>query len=457
MIRVIGAGLAGCEAALSLANFGFKVSLIEMKPVKKTPAQKLNGPCELVCSNSFRSTKKGNAVALLKDEMALANGALISLAFKAMVPAGDCLAVDRVLFSALVEEKIAAHKNITRYNEEVLSLPHDDIPTILATGPLTSDALATSIQEFLGQDRLYFYDAIAPIIDADSIDQRESFLASRWHEDEEGDYLNCPLDKQSYEAFVSAVLQAAKATAHDFEDVHYFEGCLPIEVLAERGLDTLRFGPMKPTGLVDPKSGKRPHAVLQLRKEDKYGLSYNIVGCQTRMTISEQKAAFGLIPALKNATFMRYGAVHRNTYINSPDVLDDFLCLKDKNGKASQIFVAGQLSGVEGYVESMAMGLLVAHIVKHKLTYNELLQFPAESALGGLYGHVRGLHRASKKFQYSPSNITWAMLPPLDDHIKNRKDKREMLHERGLLRLKEFMANYANAHSRSSTEACAHT
>lgn len=440
-VRIIGAGLAGCEAALTLAHNGFKVKLYEMKPEKKTPAQQLDGIAELVCSNSFRSKKSSNAVGLIKDEMLLMGGHLMRLALRAEVPAGDALAVDRVEFSRLVEEEILRHDNIELIKEEMRTLPDDDILTIVATGPLTSDALAQSIVSFIGQERLAFYDAIAPIIDAESIDMTHGFMQSRWHEDEAGggDYINCPMDKECYEEFIARLVSSSRAQAHAFEDAHYFEGCLPIEVMAERGVETLRFGPLKPVGLVDPHTGARAHAVLQLRKEDKYGQSYNLVGCQTKMTIGEQKEVFGLIPALKNAVFMRYGSIHRNTYVNGPEVLDDHLRLKRVDGNSSNIILAGQITGVEGYVESMAIGLIVAHVVMSVARGLPFLPPPKETALGGLYGHVLGHHRANPRDAYTPSNVTWAMIPPIE-HKKRigRTAKREMLYERAIVAIKEY-------------------
>lgn len=442
-VRVIGGGLAGCEAALQLASMGFKVKLFEMKPHKKTPAQKLDGLAELVCSNSFRSTKKTNAVALLKDEMVMMDSFLLKAALKAQIPAGDAFAVDRNFFSALVEEQIANNSSIELIKEEITFLPNDDIPTILATGPLTSDALAQALVSLIGQERLDFYDAIAPIIDAESVDMTKAFVQSRWQEGEDGgDYVNCPMTKEIYENFVNHLVNSSKAKKHDFEDAHYFEGCLPLEVMAERGIETLRFGPFKPVGLANPHTGERPYAVLQLRKEDKYGTSFNLVGCQTRMTIPEQKAAFSLIPGLEQVKFMRFGSVHRNTYVDSPKVLDKFLRLKKSGGEVTNIFLAGQISGVEGYVESMAMGIVAAHMVKSLKVNNKTSEiFPPESALGALYGHVLGFHRASDKLPYVPSNITWAMFPPVEcKKSLGRAHKRNMLYERGIEAINKYKA-----------------
>lgn len=441
-IRVVGAGLAGCEAALTLANSGFKVRLYEMKPRKKTPAQKLDGICELVCSNSFRSNKPSNAVGLIKDEMLLLNGFLMGFALKAAVPAGDSLAVDREIFSKLVEDAIKSNPNIELINEEVEKLWHDEIPTIMATGPLTSDALAKDLVSFIGHERLDFYDAIAPIIDASSIDMNHAFIKSRWQDEEEGDFINCPLDKPTYEEFVVRLKNSTRTKAHEFEDAHYFEGCLPIEVMAERGLETLRFGPFKPVGLIHPETKEKYHAVLQLRKEDKYGTSYNLVGCQTRMSIPEQKETFALIPALKKASFMRFGSIHRNTYVDGPKVLDPYLRLKGQDGQVSNTYLAGQITGVEGYVESMAVGLMVAHIVKSQVLKQTFRPFPIESALGGLYGHILGHHRVREKDPYVPSNITWAMIPPMEQRKRiGRLEKREHLYERAIASIKNYRSD----------------
>jgi methylenetetrahydrofolate--tRNA-(uracil-5-)-methyltransferase len=312
------------------------------------------------------------------------------------------------------------------------------VPTIIATGPLTADALAKDIVSFVGHERLDFYDAIAPIIDAESVDMNQAFWQSRWHDEEGGDYVNCPMDKDVYEIVVKRLQNSVRAKVHAFENAHYFEGCLPLEIMAERGDETLRFGPFKPIGLTDPRTGRRPHAVLQLRKEDKYGTSYNLVGCQTRMTIGEQKEVFGLIPALKNAVFMRYGSIHRNTYVDGPRVLDEHLRLKNQQGEAKNIFLAGQITGVEGYVESMAVGLIVAHIIAKLHGAMPMKELPVESALGGLYGHILGHHRANEE-RYVPSNITWAMIPPIEhkQHI-GRTEKRQLLYDRAIAAIKNY-------------------
>jgi methylenetetrahydrofolate--tRNA-(uracil-5-)-methyltransferase len=440
-VRVIGGGLAGCEASLQLAKAGLKVLLFEMKPHKKTPAQKLDGLAELVCSNSFRSNQTANAVGLLKDEMLVLKGELLPLALKAQVPAGDSLAVDRQVFSALVEGRIAQEKNIVLIKEEVTTLPVDDTPTILATGPLTSPALSQSLVDFIGAERLAFYDAISPIIEADSIDMTKAFIQSRWQAGTTGgDYINCPLNQEEYQSFIGELKTAQQFKAHDFEEAQYFEGCLPIEVMAARGDETLRYGPFKPVGLFNPHSDERPHAVLQLRKEDVFGQSYNLVGCQTRMTIPEQKRVFGLIPALAEAKYLRFGSVHRNTYVDSPRVLDSSLRLKDQQGRSSNIYLAGQITGVEGYVESIAAGIIVATILIDYLNQKPLRIFPAETAHGGLYRHILGLNLADAARSHVPSNVTWAMIPPLLGKKKQRAARRQALYERAILHMKAFVA-----------------
>lgn len=436
-VRVIGAGLAGCEVALQLAGFGIDVKLYEMKPNKKTPAQKLDGVAELVCSNSFRSKKPTNAVGLLKEEMLMMNSFLIHKALKAKVPAGDALAVDREIFSSLVEKELKKFSNIQRINEEVLSIWPDDVLTVVATGPLTSQNLAFDLIKILGKEHLDFYDAIAPVIDAESIDMSKVFKQDRFGDKKnEGDYINCPLDKATYEIFIKRLNESEKSKTHDFENAHYFEGCLPIEVLAKRGVETLRFGPFKPVGLFDPTTSKRPHAVLQLRKEDIYGSSYNLVGCQTKMTIPEQREVFGLIPALKNAKFLRYGSLHRNTYVDSPKVLDECLRIKNK----PNIFLAGQITGVEGYVESIACGLIVANMIKSQIQNKPKRFFPKETLLGGLYNHVRGNLMNNKKDNFVPSNVTWAMVPPLENiNKKDYANKKQLLYERAKSALINFL------------------
>lgn len=408
-VRIIGGGLAGCEAAMQLARRGFDVDLHEQKPERRTPAQTTDRLAELVCSNSFRSANVENAVGLLKEEMRRAGSFLMACAQETRVPAGDALAVDRERFAALVEEKLRGHPRIRVLAGEVRELPSDDVPTLVCTGPLTSDALAASLAAACGRERLAFYDAIAPIVEADSVGP-DAYFMSRWGKGDGSDYLNCPMDKEQYAAFLDALLAADRVHAKEFEDLHYFEGCLPLEVMAERGPDTLRFGPLKPVGLEHPETGKRYHAVLQLRKEDVHGTAYNLVGCQTRLKQLAQREVFARIPALKDARFLRYGAIHRNTYLDAPVLLDDKSRLRGREG----LFFAGQITGVEGYVESTASGLLVALVMADRLRGRPLDVPPATTALGGLWRHARGTTRAEGNTSYGPSNIMWSMMPPVD-------------------------------------------
>lgn len=453
-VRVIGGGLAGCEAAWQLANAGFDVELCEQKPTQRTPAQTSDRLAELVCSNSFRSSNIENAVGLLKEEMRRTGSFLMACAEVARVPAGDALAVDRAVFADTVESRLRAHPRISIRAGEVVRLPQDDVPTLVATGPLTSDALAADIARVAGRDRLAFYDAIAPIIEADSIilDDEDlengAYFLSRWGKGDGSDYLNCPLDKPQYEAFLQGLLVADQVTKKEFEDLHYFEGCLPLEVMAERGPETLRFGPMKPVGLEHPTTKKRPWAVLQLRKEDVHGTAYNLVGCQTRLKQPAQKEVFGLIPALREARFLRFGAIHRNTYLDAPTLLDEH------NRLAHKWYFAGQITGVEGYVESTASGLLTAIVMIDALAGREVDIPPATTALGGLWRHCRGTLRAEGNTEYSPSNVTWSMLPPSDGAVvvtpngKKRKlgkqERRAQAAERALADLEGWLARRAS-------------
>lgn len=415
-VRVIGGGLAGCEVAWQLAQAGVCVTLHEQKPQRRTPAQTSDRLAELVCSNSFRSSNVDNAVGLLKEEMRRAGSFLMACAEVARVPAGDALAVDRVVFADEVEGRLRAHPHISVVAGEVQTLPDDDVITVVATGPLTSDALAADIARWCGKERLAFYDAIAPIVAADSIitDDQDpgsgAYFKSRWNKGDSADYLNCPMNREQYEVFYDALRAADRITAHEFEDLHYFDGCLPIEVMAERGKDTLRFGPMKPVGLFHPVTNQRAHAVLQLRKEDINAASYNIVGCQTRMKQGAQREVFALVPALKEVSFLRYGAIHRNTYVDAPNVLDAHGRLKAKKS----VFFAGQITGVEGYVESTASGLVTALMVIDELQDRKLDVPPETTALGGLWRHCRGVLRAAGNSAFSPSNVIWSMMPPID-------------------------------------------
>jgi methylenetetrahydrofolate--tRNA-(uracil-5-)-methyltransferase len=425
-VTIIGAGLAGSEAALTLANRGVAVTLLEQKPKQRTPAQSSDSLCELVCSNSFRGAALSNAVGLLKEEMRRAGSFVMQVADVTRVPAGGALAVDRDKFSARMTELLLAHPLIELRAERIDELPAER-PLVVATGPLTGDSLAADIAKRVGSDALAYYDAIAPIVSADSIDWSKVFMASRWDKGESDEdrsaYVNCPLSEEQYRAFVSDVCAARKVEPKSFEDVRYFEGCLPIEVMAERGPQTLAFGPMKPVGLVDPKSGRRPHAVVQLRKEDEAGTAYNMVGFQTRMAWPEQDRVFRTIPGLENAEFQRYGAVHRNTFINAPKLLTNTLELKGNPG----LYFAGQISGTEGYVESAAGGLLVALFLLDRFAGREPVLPPPTTALGGLLTHV-GRNGAD----YQPSNITFSHLPPWEGPRLKKRPKYEAMAARAL-------------------------
>ena len=437
--RVVGGGLAGCEAALVLANHDVQVELYEMKPYKRTPAQVSDKLAELVCSNSFRSNQISNAVGLIKEEMRRLDGHIVAAAEKAKVPAGDALAVDREVFANTVEKIILEHPNIELIKEEMKALPNDGIATIIATGPLTAPDLASDIAQVCGKERLAFYDAIAPIIDAESVNLEKAYFKSRWDKGDGNDYLNCPMSKEEYDTFLQALLQADQAAAQEFENLHYFEGCLPLEVMAQRGPQTLTYGPLKPVGLHPPKPQAVPHAVLQLRKEDIHGNAYNLVGCQTRLKQPDQRNVFRLIPGLEEVQFLRYGAIHRNTYLDSPELLDDSFRLRATPER--NVFFAGQITGVEGYVESTACGLLVGLIVADMLHGKDFAPPPEDTALGGLYRHTRGVLRADPMQPYEPSNVTWAMLPPTPKKKgEGKKERRQKAAERALKSLMTWKA-----------------
>lgn len=437
-VWIIGAGLAGCEAALQLSSRGIPVRLFEMKPTRHTPAQSGDDYAELVCSNSFRSSSLNNAVGVIKEEMRQLGGRLIRMADECRVPAGDALAVDRDRFSAMVTAAIRADALIEVIEEEVNTLPSasDAEDVIIATGPLTSESLAQSIGQACGDaSRLYFYDAIAPIVSADSLDYDQAYFASRYGKGNAEDYLNCPLDEQQYRTFIDAVLEAQKVDAHEFEHAKFFEGCLPIEVTAARGVDTLRFGCMKPVGLEDPRTGKIPYAAIQLRSENLDKTAFNLVGFQTRLKWGDQKRIFQTIPGLQNAEFLRLGQIHRNTYIDSPRLLDDWLRLKNQ----PHISFAGQITGVEGYVESTACGLLVAWMIFARRKGLELPVPPPTTALGALHGHVLGKSRpeSQKDEAHIPSNINWGLFPRLKQRAK-KSDRKRLYGERALAECTEW-------------------
>ena len=417
---VVGGGLAGCEAAWQLAVRGHAVTLIEMRPVRTTPAHRTAQLAELVCTNSFKSTDTSNAHGLLKSEMQQLGSILLEAAFAARVPAGTALAVDRDAFARIMSERIEAHPRITIERRELTRLPAE--PCIIATGPLTSDALAAEVAALLGDDGLAFYDAIAPIVADESIDRTIAFAASRWGKGEGDDYLNCPLDADEYARFIEALRAADIHPGHDWENVPYFEGCLPIEVMAERGEDTLRFGPMRPVGLRDPRSGRRPHAVVQLRREDRRGQMWNLVGFQTRLRTGEQRRVFRMIPGLANAEFLRMGSIHRNTYLNFPARLEAYGA---PQARADLIF-AGQLTGVEGYTESAASGIL-AGINLHRLLCSARPVVPPPSTMLGAL--LRWL-RDAPPGQFQPMNSNFGLLDPLDVHIRDKGARRNALIQR---------------------------
>jgi len=418
--RVIGGGLAGCEAAWQLAERGYKVTLTEMRPVRNTPAHQTDGLAELVCTNSFKSEDITNAHGLLKSEMRALGSILLRAADDARVPAGTALAVDRHVFSARMTEFITAHPNITVERAELTALPEG--PAVIATGPLTSDALTRDIGRLLGDDGLAFYDSIAPIVSGDSIDRDIAFAASRWDKGDGADYLNCPLNRDEYEAFIAEVLKADVYPGHEWENIPYFEGCLPIEVMARRGPDTLRFGPMKPIGLRDPRTGKRPWAVLQLRREDADGQMWNLVGFQTRMRTGEQRRIFRMIPGLQNAEFLRMGSIHRNTYLNFPQRLGYYGAPHSR----PDIIFAGQLTGVEGYTESAASGILAGINLHRVLSGQDPVVPPATTMLGGLFRYLR----SAEPNRFQPMNSNFGLLDPLPDAPRDKQRKRLMVIER---------------------------
>lgn len=405
-VVVVGGGLAGCEASWQLATRGVRVRLMEMKPARRSPAHGSDELGELVCSNSLGSNLETTAAGLLKAELRAAGSLVMSCADASTVPAGGALAVDRGLFARRVDGAVRDHERIRVEETEVSAVPDGDL-VIMATGPMTAPPLSDDLLEVLadGDGGLHYWDAISPIVEADSVDGSRSFAASRWGrgESEDGDYVNCPMDEAEYREFVEGVIAAEKVALRDFEEPSYYEGCLPVEVLASRGPDTLAFGPLRPAGLADPSTGKRPFAVLQLRREDRQGRALNLVGCQTRMTRPEQRRVFRMVPALENARFVRYGQVHRNTFVDAPRLLEGFMESRIRKG----LFVAGQLCGVEGYTESTAAGLLASLAVWRRIRGGpDPSRPPASTACGGLMNHVQGL--AGSAFQ--PSGISWALV-----------------------------------------------
>lgn len=428
-VKVIGAGLAGCEAAWQLAQRGIRVSLYEMKPQKMSPAHHSPDFAELVCSNSLRGDKLENAVGLLKEELRRMGSLIITCADQTRVEAGGCLAVDRHGFSALVTEKIRTHPNITVFEEEVTAVPEG--PVIIATGPLTSDALSQAVGAYFGSDYLRFFDAAAPLVTAESVDMELAWWQSRYDRGTP-DYINCAMDKAQYEAFVQALTTAEEAQVHGFEDKKVFEGCMPVEVMARRGLDTLRYGPLKPVGLTDPATGREPYAVVQLRQDNASKTVFNLVGFQTHLKFGEQKRVFSMIPALRNAEFVRYGVMHQNTFLQSPRLLDRFYA--DRNNPL--VAFAGQMTGVEGYVESTASGFLAAVAMAAKIRGKNLPDFPRTTAIGALGYYISDA--SVENFQ--PMNINFSIIAPLEQRIRKKAEKNLAIANRSLQVIDSLLA-----------------
>ena len=428
-VTVIGGGLAGSEATWQIAKRGIPVDLYEMRPRKMTPAHHTGEFAELVCTNSMRSNQLSNAVGLLKEEMRQLDSLIMQAADKTQVPAGGALAVDRDLFSDYVTKKLRSFDNVTVHDEEITEIPKEGI-VVIATGPLTSDALASQIQKFSGTDSLHFFDAAAPIVAADSIDMNIVYKKSRYDRGEAA-YLNCPMDKEQYEKFAQELIHAETAEMHGFENNDVFDGCMPIEVMAARGAKTMLFGPLKPVGLEDPKTGKTPYAVVQLRQDNAAASMYNIVGFQTHLKYGEQKRVFSLIPGLENARFVRYGKMHRNTYMASPEVLNASYEAKQQKG----LFFAGQMTGVEGYVESAGSGLVAGINAAREALGKDTAVFPVDTALGSMANYVTTTD--AKHFQ--PMNASFALLPSWEGKkIRNKKERHLKISERGLNSLAAF-------------------
>jgi len=440
-IHIIGAGLAGCEAAWQIARRGLRSVLHEMRPVRPTPAHQTDRMAELVCSNSLKSETESTAPWLLKQELRRLGSLLLDVAARARVPGGQALTVDREAFASEVTAAIAAEPLIEVRREEVTAIPVEPI-VIVATGPLTSDALAKDIARLTGSERLFFYDAISPIVDADSVDTSVAFWASRYGKsvDSTGDYLNCPLDREQYERFVDALLDARPVTAHIAEDrTPFFEACLPIEELARRGRDTLRFGPMKPVGLSDPRTGRRPYAAVQLRQENLRARSFNLVGFQNHMKFGDQARVLRMIPGLETAEFLRFGQIHRNTYIDAPALLSATLQLR----AAPRVFFAGQISGVEGYVEAIATGLMAGVHAAALAAGNVPRALPRETALGSLCHYIAGADPA----KYQPANITFDLLPALDEATRERlRHDKQARHAEVCRRALDALEEYRHAY-----------
>lgn len=424
-VTVVGGGLSGCEAAWQIASRGVKVKLYEMRPVHPTPAHKTDHLAEVVCSNSLKSDQPFNASWLLKQELRSMGSLLMRIADSTRVPAGSALAVDRELFALQVTESISSHPNIELVREEMPQIPTEGI-VIIASGPLTSGAMSESIRAFCGSEHLYFYDAISPIVDADTIDHTKAYRASRYGKGD-SDYINCPMNLAEYTAFHDALVAAESVAIHEFEEAHYFESCLPIEELARRGRETLRFGPMRPVGLIDPRTGRMPWAVVQLRQEDRMQSSYNLVGFQNHLKFPDQRKVLRLIPGLENAEFLRLGQIHRNTYINAPQTLTATMATQ----REPRVFFAGQLAGTEGYIENVASGLVAGINAVHTLRGLDPVIFPAETAIGSLCRYI-----STPCKHFAPMNIHFGLLPPMEMPRRTAKaEKQRMLSERALAAL----------------------
>ena len=428
-VKVIGAGLAGCEAAWQLAQRGISVELYEMKPVKMSPAHHSSDFAELVCSNSLRGDRLENAVGLLKEELRRCGSLILQCAEETRVEAGGCLAVDREAFARLVTEKIRNHPNIAVISREITQVPEG--PVIIATGPLTSDAMSDAIGSYFGADYLHFFDAAAPLVTAESVDMDLAWWQSRYDRGTP-DYVNCAMDKEQYEAFIKELISAEEAEVHGFEDKNVFEGCMPVEVMARRGFDTLRYGPLKPVGLTDPNTGKEPYAVVQLRQDNAEGSVFNLVGFQTHLKFGEQKRVFSMIPALKNAEFVRYGVMHRNTFLKSPKLLDRNYA----DRRNPLVAFAGQMTGVEGYVESTASGYLAAVTMAAKVQGREIPEFPKTTAIGAL-----GLYISDESVEnFQPMNINFSIIAPLQQRIRKKAEKNLAIAKRSLAIIDQMIA-----------------
>lgn len=429
-INVIGGGLAGCEAAYQISKRGIKVKLYEMKPIKYSPAHSNSDLAEIVCSNSFKSNLLTNACGLLKEELRMLDSLLIKIADETGVPAGQALAVDREEFSRKVTEYIENLDNVEIIKEEVTEIPNDAI-TIIATGPLTSDVLFEKISKLVGNNELHFYDAAAPIIEKSSVDMNIAFIGDRYGKGE-ADYINLPMNKEEYENFWNELVNAEVVELHSFERREIFEGCMPVEVMAKRGIDTLRYGPLKPVGFDDPRTGRRPYALVQLRQDNSVGTLYNMVGFQTNLKFGEQKRVFSMIPGLENAEFIKYGVMHRNTYINSTQILNNIYQMKSNEN----LFFAGQITGVEGYVESIASGLLAGINAVNYMKKQDKIIFPVETMIGALTDYIS---TPNEKFQ--PMNANFGILPKLSEKIKDKQERYKKLSDRAISIMKEKIPN----------------